>query len=887
MKQTEYNLACHQLSFTYPGQQKPVLQDLSFSVEMGQFVVLCGASGSGKTTLLRQMKPSLAPSGKKSGAITLGGVPVEQLSPRDQAQRIGFVLQEPEQQVVTDRVWHELAFGLESLGLTREQMQLQVAEMVSFFGMEDWFHAEVSHLSGGQKQLLNVASVLVMQPEVLVLDEPTSQLDPVAAANFFDLLVRINRQLGITILLTEHRLEEVLPLCDRVLVLEEGRLLADGTASEVGQQLKTMHHPLFSAMPAAMRLYDAVPNDLPCPVSVREGRQWLSAFAKTHPLTAYVCPQEAPKGDVVLEMDRVFFRYEKEGKDIVKDLSLQVRRGSLYALLGGNGAGKTTILSLLSALEEPQRGTVYLEGKRLSPAALGDVIGLLPQQPQSLFVKQTVEEDLLEVLEEKKLKKEEKLRQVEEVASLCQVGHLMASHPYDLSGGEAQRVAFAKVLLLRPSILLLDEPTKGLDAPLKETFGTLVKQLTQGGTTIFMVSHDVEFCASFADWCALLFDGAVVSAATPGDFFSGNRFYTTAVNRIARDWLPKAITVEEAAASCGAVQQKRLVKAVEWKKEKTVTPKGNRAVGRKALAILCFLLSLWVGGTILTGKIPLWMQRGNGLWGQYGLGVLLLLFLMVAGLLVLGEEMPEGAVQMPKGKRKLPRRTVAAVWVLLLLIPATLFFGSAYLGNRNYYFVSLLVLLETMAPFVLIYEGRKPTAREVVLLAVLCAMAVAGRLLFFFLPQFKPAAALAILSGVAFGGETGFLVGSVSMLLSNFYFGQSPMTPFQMVGMGMVGFFAGLLFQKGWLRRSRAALCVYGFLAVLVCYGGLLNPAVLFVTGQPVTKGSLALVYLSGLPMDLVHGASTVFFLAVGAKPMLEKLDRIKEKYGFFENNDK
>lgn len=886
MKQTESNLTCKELSFTYPGQKKPVLQDLSFSVDMGQFVVLCGASGSGKTTLLRQLKPALTPAGKKSGTITLGGLSLEELSPKEQAQRIGFVLQAPEQQVVTDRVWHELAFGLESLGLSREQIRLRVAEMVSFFGMEDWFYEEVSHLSGGQKQLLNVASVLVMQPDVLVLDEPTSQLDPVAAANFFDLLVRINRQLGITILLTEHRLEEVLPLCDRVLVLEEGRLLADGTASEVGQALKAMHHPLFSAMPAAMRLYDAVPNTLPCPVSVREGRNWLSAFAKTHPLTESLRQEEAPKGDVVLKMDRVFFRYEKEGKDIVKDLSFEVRRGSLFALLGGNGAGKTTILSLLSGLEEPQRGTVYLEGKPLSPSALGDVIGLLPQQPQSLFVKQTVEQDLLEVLEEKGLEKEEKQRQVAEVASLCQVGHLMAAHPYDLSGGEAQRVAFAKVLLLRPSILLLDEPTKGLDAPLKETFGTILKQLTLGGTTIFMVSHDVEFCASFADWCALLFDGAVASAASPAAFFSGNRFYTTSANRIARDWLPKAITVEEVAASCGAKQTEKIVKAVEWKKAEQPLPKPKTPLWRKGLAGLCFLLSLWMGGAILSGTIPLWLQRGEGLWGQYGPGVLFLLFSMVAGLLVLGEEQAKGPVQVPKNKRKLPKRTVATVWVLLLLIPATLFFGSAYLGNRKYYFISLLVLLETMAPFFLVYEGRKPTPREVVLLAVLCAMAVAGRLLFFFLPQFKPAAALAILSGVAFGGETGFLVGSVSMLLSNFYFGQSPMTPFQMVGMGMVGFFAGLLFQKGWLRRNRAALCVYGFLAVLVFYGGLLNPAVLFVTGQPVTKGSLAMVYLTGLPMDLVHGASTVFFLAVGAKPMLEKLDRIKEKYGFFEKKE-
>jgi energy-coupling factor transport system ATP-binding protein len=272
------------LMFSYPQQERLVLDDISFSIRKGQFVVLCGPSGCGKTTLLRQLKTVLAPHGDKSGSVFFEGRLLDELNQREQSALIGFVMQSPENQIVTDKVWHELAFGLESLGYDTPAIRLRVAEMASFFGIQGWFYKNVSELSGGQKQLLNLASIMVMQPSVLILDEPTSQLDPIAAADFLSTIGKINRELGTTVILTEHRLEEALPLADRVVVMDEGRIIADGIPKEVGHMLGRENHKMFLAMPVPMRVYAGVPNTFDCPVTVRDGREWLNSFVKIHPL---------------------------------------------------------------------------------------------------------------------------------------------------------------------------------------------------------------------------------------------------------------------------------------------------------------------------------------------------------------------------------------------------------------------------------------------------------------------------------------------------------------------------------------------------------------------------------------------------------------------------
>ena len=281
------------LTFSYPEQKRYVLNDISATFKQGEFIVLCGPSGSGKSTLLRQLKPILASHGSKSGEIFFNGRNINEMNQREQAEQIGYVLQSPDNQIVTDKVWHELAFGLESLGYDTPTIRLRVAEMASFFGIQNWIDKDVSELSGGQKQILNLAAIMVMQPTVLILDEPTSQLDPIAATNFLETIQKINQELGTTIILTEHRLDEVLPMADRALVLDEGQLIVADTPRQVGKFLNKHNHKMFLSMPIPMRIYQGVENELGVPITVREGRQWLDTYVKKYGLEeAQVSPAD-------------------------------------------------------------------------------------------------------------------------------------------------------------------------------------------------------------------------------------------------------------------------------------------------------------------------------------------------------------------------------------------------------------------------------------------------------------------------------------------------------------------------------------------------------------------------------------------------------------------
>ena len=873
------------LTFSYPEQTVRAIDDLTLTVPEGAFVVLCGPSGCGKSTLLRQLKPALAPHGVRSGRILFRDTPLEQVDARTQAARIGFVQQSPENQIVTDKVWHELAFGLESLGEDTPTIRRRVAEMASFFGIEGWFYKDVTELSGGQKQLLNLAAVMAMQPDVLILDEPTSQLDPIAASDFLAVLGKINRELGTTILLTEHRLEEAFPLATAVAVMDGGRLLCTGTPAEVGQRLKAMGHRMFLAMPAAMRIWAAVESDAPCPVTVREGRDFLQEFAARKPLLPLPAEPKQPKREPVITVAGTWFRYEENSPDVVKGLDLQLGRGEFLALLGGNGAGKSTTLKLLSGLKKTYRGDIVVSG----------TLGMLPQNPQTLFVKKTVREDLFEIFSGSKLPKSQQEERVARMVQLCRLDTLLDRHPYDLSGGEQQRAALAKVLLLQPEILLLDEPTKGLDAEFKQLFAEILRALLAQGVSLLMVSHDVEFCARYAHRCALFFDGGIVTEASPRAFFSGNSFYTTAANRIARPLEPQAVTAEDVMTICGGdvppipelpLEAPPLPEPAEetpdWKPKKL-------PLWRKVLAAVsgAGALAIFLYATKITELSSAVTTNGLTELGEKQLGLYLLFcgLVLVFALAIGRRSKPPVMAQMPVEKRKLPKRTVAMAVSALLLIPVTLFIGVFYLQRQQYAIVSLLVLLECMLPFFLVFEGRKPQARELVVIAVLCAISVAGRAAFFMLPQFKPVMAMTIIAGVALGGESGFLVGALSMLVSNMFFSQGPWTPWQMFCMGIIGFLAGVLFRKGLLRRTRGSLGTFGVFSAIVIYGGIMNPAsvLMWANADTLTWKVLLTYYVTGFPMDCVHAFATLFFLLIAAEPMLEKLDRIKVKYGLVE----
>ncbi len=915
------------LTFSYPQQEKKVLDNISFSIRKGQFIVLCGPSGCGKTTLLRQLKTVLAPHGKRSGEILFEGTPLSNVDRRTQSARIGFVMQSPDNQIVTDKVWHELAFGLESLGFDTPSIRLRVAEMASFFGIQTWFYRNVTELSGGQKQLLNLAAIMVMQPSVLILDEPTSQLDPIAAAEFLANVGRINRELGTTVVMTEHRLEEVLPLSDRVLVMDEGRIICDGTPKDVGKQLKEGHHGMFLAMPAPMRIYAGVENNLPCPVTVKEGRAWLDTFAQKQPLGEVPMvdtPLYNQNGTPAIELEEVWFRYEKEAPDVVKGLSMKAYFGEFCAILGGNGTGKTTVLSLISGINKPYRGAVRINGQELSRTGnrqlYHQMLGVLPQNPQAIFVKKTVKEDLLEILSEQKQSKMGKIDSVQRVSKLCRLEHLLSMHPYDLSGGEQQRAALAKVLLLQPKILLLDEPTKGMDAEFKKIFAEILYELLRKDVAVIMVSHDIEFCAKYAHRCAMFFDGNIVSRDIPRRFFSNNSFYTTAANRMARHKLPGAVTVEDVIVACGGEEIPFGIKSLEedtlsirylWEPSKSPEQKevvsvreeksGRFVLWRKtkmSLAVLVFLAT----GVFAAGNMevlsPLVTKENlsAGLAGNSDAiwRYTLIIFVLAVGLglicRMIYQKKPDAPIaneQIAAGERRLSKRTLTAMVMILFVIPLTIYIGIYYLGDRKYYFISMLIILETMLPFVMVFESRKPQARELIVIAVLCAIGVAGRVAFFMLPQFKPVVAVVIISGVSFGGEAGFLVGAVTGFVSNMFFGQGPWTPWQMFAFGVIGFLAGVLFRKGILRRNTAALCIFGGLATFFIYGGIMNPAAVLMFQIRPTAEMFYLAYLQGIPFDLIHAIATVVFLGLIAKPMLEKLDRIKVKYGLLEPGDK
>ena len=534
------------LSFSYPVSGKASLKNVNLSIERGEYIALCGRSGSGKTTLLRHLKSVLTPYGQRSGQVLLNGQPLEQVSQAIQAGKIGFVMQNPDDQIVTDKVWHELAFGLESLGTDQKTMRLRVAEMACYFGIQSWFHKDVATLSGGQKQLLNLAAIMAMQPEVLILDEPTSQLDPIAASDFLNTVRKINVELGTTIIITEHRLEDIYHAADRVVVMEEGEIVSCDTPRAVGELLHKENSPMFAALPTPVRVFYNANAEGDCPLTVREGRTWLTKTFAHRELTAIEPvfePAMDAAGQPALKVRELWFRYEKDGSDVLAGMDFAVPSGTLSAIVGGNGAGKSTALKAIAGICKPYRGSVEIFGKNIKKYKAGeltrDCIAMLPQDPKSLFVKKTVEEELAEMSRDP-----EKIR---EIAQLCQIGHLMQSHPYDLSGGEQQRTALAKVLLTNPKLLMLDEPTKGLDSFFKVQFAGILRELKAKGITIVMVSHDVEFCAEYADFVSMFFDGQILTTDTPYRFFGQNSFYTTAANRMSRCVFQNAVTAGDVA----------------------------------------------------------------------------------------------------------------------------------------------------------------------------------------------------------------------------------------------------------------------------------------------------------------------------------------------------
>lgn len=603
-----------------------VLSSVSMTIEDGSFTVLLGPNGGGKTTLLRQLHPILADTGTHTGKILWNN---EALDAKYTAQkaRIGFVQQRSQAQIVTDKVWHELAFGLENQGLDAQLIRQKVAEVATFFGIKDWFHMNVSELSGGQRQILNLASSMVLNPQLLILDEPTAQLDPISTDSFLQMLHRLNYELGVTVLLAEHELHKILPYASQVLFMANGTVSISGSPREAVPHIARLYPQFVNALPLATQLFEAArgrqvvdssveasdrgdrgdgsadPNSIDVsretietssaeqaiPLTIGEGRRWLAQEVAVrtgtgsvsqlngrvtstgftghegpveHEVNAELADPTHPqwraatgRAKPAVEVRDVSFKFSARDDDLLRDVNLTVNPGEIFALVGSNGSGKSTFMSILSGLRQPYRGRVTIEGHRLSTmdrsTLYNHFLGVLPQDPQTLFVHQTVFDDLADVFSRSTHKvtvTENERARIESGAEAFGLTDLLGRHPYDLSGGELQMAALLKILLLEPRVLLLDEPTKGLDETAKQRTINLFRSLSSQGVTTVFVTHDVEFAARSADRAGLFFDGQVVSVAEVHEFFSTNNFYTTGASRIARDWFPTAITKDEVAA---------------------------------------------------------------------------------------------------------------------------------------------------------------------------------------------------------------------------------------------------------------------------------------------------------------------------------------------------
>lgn len=456
------------LRFAYPGAGAPVLEGLDWHVPQGAFALLVGGTGSGKSTLLSLLKPEIAPAGERAGELRVLGEDVADMDVRASAERVGYVFQDPENQIVCETVWHEMAFGLENLGMARDEMRRRVAETSYFFGLEDWLHRDTDTLSGGRKQLLSLAAVLALRPRVLLLDEPTSQLDPVAEKNFLHALFRVNRELGCTVVVATHQPRPMLEYATCAYRIEGGRVREVADLASLGGREELL--TLDSCRPAQ--------GVAPGVAAIREG----------------------------------WFRYDRASGWVLRGLDVAFLAGAVHAIVGGNGCGKSTMLSVLAKTAKLQRGRMV---RGAASAAL------LPQNPKALLVAETVRDELMEWAST--CGYDEATAQ-EQAARLGLAG-LEARHPYDLSGGQRQLLALTKLLLIGPELLLLDEPTKGLDLASRRIIAHALRGHAQAGGTVVMATHDLDFAEQVADDIAMMFDGEIACMEPPADFFADNVFY--------------------------------------------------------------------------------------------------------------------------------------------------------------------------------------------------------------------------------------------------------------------------------------------------------------------------------------------------------------------------
>lgn len=473
------NIVCEKLNFAYPTSARSVLKNIDFTVSGGEFCLVIGRSGAGKSTLLKLMKKEIAPHGALSGSIEING-------------SVGYVAQNVEENIVTDKVRSELSFGLTNMGMGRDAIELSVAETASYFNLSDKLDNDILTLSGGEKQLLNLASVMITKPEILVLDEPTCQLDPVSAQRFVAVVKRLNRDFGTTVVISEHLTEELLPYADSVMIIENGEVVLKDTPQNAVSFLKRNHNSLLGGIPLFMRLFDGADTVPQC----RE-------ILKSKNLPLLKTDIEEAKTD--LRLKNISFAYIKN-HDVLKSLDLRIYKGKINVILGANSSGKSTALKVAAGVLKAHHGKVKTDKK----------VSMLCQNPLDLFTKEHCKDEV----------------KFGKITEFLQIDDIKEQHPYDISGGQAQRLALAKVLEKNADIILLDEPTKALDYELKVRLADILYRLCDEGKTVVIATHDIDFAGEYGDYISFLLNGEIVTTMPRREFFTSLNFYTTCTAKI-------------------------------------------------------------------------------------------------------------------------------------------------------------------------------------------------------------------------------------------------------------------------------------------------------------------------------------------------------------------
>lgn len=516
------------LTYYYPRAEKPALKNINISINEGEFLLLIGKSGSGKSTFGRVFN-NIVP--EFYGGTIQGHI--------DGIEEVGMVFQDPEKQLVMDKVEREIAFGLENIGIDNKSMKKKVMEALSFLNMWELKDKKTYELSGGQKQKTAIASVIAMGNRFLILDEPTSQLDPVSADEILHIVKRLNEELGYTILLIEQRIDICLYLADRILLMENSELIFDGKPREFGDWNKT------SLLPSITELFSKL-GHTHIPLTVKEGRKELGKILGKETEKTWK-PKEIRllENNKIVDIRKVSFKY-RNGVHAIKNLSLSVFTGEVLGVAGENGGGKSTLLKNISGILKPTKGRLIVRGE----------VGFLSQDPNDYLFNDTVYQELKYTLDNKKIKDYSKIEKTLQELDLYEYKN---KNPRDLSSGERQRVALASVLVMEPEIILLDEPTRGLDIHLKESLGEIIVNLKNKGKTIILVTHDIEFLSKFSDRVCLIFDGRVAQIGTKYEVLTSGIYYSSQINKLFTGYIDNILTIEDALNAIHLVEKEGAV----------------------------------------------------------------------------------------------------------------------------------------------------------------------------------------------------------------------------------------------------------------------------------------------------------------------------------------